>query len=1783
MRRVKSNVITAALLVVSIIFSQFLFVHEVQAAGGTASISYDVTYHQTEARSMLDTLNKWRVQDHECWNEDNASKTIMNGGRELIYDSDLEQIAMIRAYEIVLYFAHQRPDGTGIETITSNGVRTNGENILYGTNVNMDKAFELWVEENEPYAGQGHRRNMLNSKFTHVGIACIEYNGMKYWVQEFGKFDLSRDVNNTEAFNDTVTVTSPVVDSCVPLRLGVPNAGYLITDYANYGIPHPLYYYHNFKVCLLRGNVAVQDVTDQATINWNLVDESGKSYNDKYTYDGTTLSFRTLGKYTLTGTVTYNGETADIGNETRITINPAYMTDPGIVATYDKKVVYEGVPVYPELKLENNGEVLVEGVDYTAEYFNNNIIGDYGYIRVDAIGEHYQGYNILRFEIVQPDLSDATVENISAKPYSGSEITQNPVVKFGGKVVDSANYSVTYENNIEVGTAKLTITGSGIYTGSVTKEFEIVPCDIAEAAISDIPESVTYTGEAAQPVPSVTFNGKVLTPDVDYEVEYSDNVNVGTAKVIVNGIGNYTGSCEKTFVINAINIIAGTVTIDKSTYEFNGKAVEPEPVVVVDGKVLVRDTDYIVSYSGSTKAGSAFVVIIGVDSYRGTLTKRFTITPCDISNATISGINNSYPLLEDSVEPSPVVTINGVILKEDVDYTVTYSNNTATGTATVSISGIGNYTGSCSVEFSIVGLDINESKIVGLPTSMAYSGSALEPSVVVKYDDNYLVKNVDYAVSFENNINAGTATMVITGLGKYSGDKKVTFTINKGDISLATISGENSFKYTGSDIVPELKVVSNNGIVLEEGKDYEITYSDNLNAGEASAKLVGINNFKGSKTYSFSIASVSADEVSVSLPAKAEYIGSAIKPIPVVRYGAVTLTESQDYEVTYGDNTEIGEGTVTITLKGNYSGTINKSFDITKISIENAELSGFEDEVLYTGSAINPDVVVKIGDKTLVNGVDYTLMITDNTSVGTATITVTGTGVYEGTVLSSFKIIRGVITNARIYGVPKSSVYTGKAIEPSVILLTDEGALEKGVHYTCKYENNTNVGEAKITFTGIGDYSGSIEMSFAITPADISSANISPLPSSVYTGSPVKSPVLALFGRNILEEGVDYDVEYQNNTNAGTATAVITGKGNFTGSVSEDFVIAQAEITPAVVSLDKTEYEFTGEGIEVVPEVTLDGVTLVQDVDYVVTYKNNETVGSATAIITGVGNYRGTVTTNFSIVPASVSNAVITGVPSSVTYRGEGIEFKPVVKFNDATLIEGEDYEVIYANNVNCGDGVITVKGINNFKGSVSTTFAITRASIEDAKVGEIASVTYNPTGAKATPSLTFNGQTLVKDKDYTYSYSDNKKVGEATVTILGLGNFEGEISTKYQIVPREITADDITGIPESVPYNGGIVYVYPSIVIDGVILQLNSDYALNNFNNMSVGEAKLIVVGMGNYTGKVTFNYQITAVSIKDAKVTAVADQEYTGSAIKPSISVTLNNMKLREGSDYTIEYKNNVNVGIASIVITGIGSYKDSITINFKINKKQSTGVQGFCERLYTCALGRASDPSGVQSWVDAIKAGATGAKAAEGFFFSAEFTNKNYSNKEFVVILYLVFMDREPDAAGLNAWASALDKGASRVQVFNGFVESQEWANTCFKYGIKSGGNATPNIRIEPSAEILAFAERLYTTCLGRSADASGLRAWAEALANREGSGAKVAHGFFFSQEFESKNLSNEDFVRRCYLTFMNREPDPSGFNAWVGALDSGATREQVFNGFVKAPEFVSICEDAGIIAY
>ncbi|MBR2750488.1 MAG: DUF4214 domain-containing protein [Clostridiales bacterium] len=236
-------------------------------------------------------------------------------------------------------------------------------------------------------------------------------------------------------------------------------------------------------------------------------------------------------------------------------------------------------------------------------------------------------------------------------------------------------------------------------------------------------------------------------------------------------------------------------------------------------------------------------------------------------------------------------------------------------------------------------------------------------------------------------------------------------------------------------------------------------------------------------------------------------------------------------------------------------------------------------------------------------------------------------------------------------------------------------------------------------------------------------------------------------------------------------------------------------------------------------------------------------------------------------------------------------------------------------------------------------------------------------------------------------------------------------------------------------------------------------------------------------------------------------------------------------------------------------------------------------FVERLYKVALGRESEPDGKAFWTEKVKKGEyTGGYCALFFLTGPEFLQKKTTDEQFMTTVYATFFDREPEADGLAFWLKFLKDGGSRQAVVENFVDSKEWCNLCAKYGVKSGA---PTAKAEiPSDAAKAFAERLYTKCLGREAEQDGLMFWALKLTNLEATGAELARDFFESKEYQNKKASDEEYVKALYETFMGREAEEDGLKYWVGKLKEGTSRIDVLRGFAVSPEFTEICASYGI---
>ncbi len=348
-----------------------------------------------------------------------------------------------------------------------------------------------------------------------------------------------------------------------------------------------------------------------------------------------------------------------------------------------------------------------------------------------------------------------------------------------------------------------------------------------------------------------------------------------------------------------------------------------------------------------------------------------------------------------ALRPSVIVKYGNSVLTEGTDYTLDYRNNTNIGTATVYVSGRNGISGSKTITFRIVGRDISSTTIVAIPDQL-YTGRALTPAITVRYGSTTLSSYSDYNVTYYNNVNIGTATATITGKGNYSGSKTITFRIIGKDINNTTISSIAAQKYTGYAVRPTVTI--REGLTtLKENVDYTLYYTNNINVGTASITITGIGNYGGTKVINFTIAGKDLKNATVSTISDQTYTGKAITPKPTVTLTGTTLRENIDYTLNYYNNTNAGIATITITGKGEYSGSITKTFNIVQnsitISASNIVLNYSEKErilKLNASATNNATLSYKSNNDDVSISSKGQLTISEEFS-GTATITITAT------------------------------------------------------------------------------------------------------------------------------------------------------------------------------------------------------------------------------------------------------------------------------------------------------------------------------------------------------------------------------------------------------------------------------------------------------------------------------------------------------------------------------------------------------------------------------------------------------------------------------------------------------------------------------------------------------------------------------------------------------------------------------------------------------------------------
>ena len=386
------------------------------------------------------------------------------------------------------------------------------------------------------------------------------------------------------------------------------------------------------------------------------------------------------------------------------------------------------------------------------------------------------------------------------------------------------------------------------------------------------------------------------------------------------------------------------------------------------------------------------------------------------------------------IAPNITVSCNDVELVKNTDYTVSYSNNKNVGTATISITGIGDYTGTITKNFNIVARDISDTTIGSIP-NQTYTGNSISALPVITYNGATLTKGTDYTLTYSNNVNVGTGTVTITGKGNFKGTTSKTFSISARAMSDTSVANVSSQTYTGNGISP-LPTITYNNKTLKKDTDYTLSYSNNINAGTATITITGKGNFTGTTSKTFSISARAMSDTSVANISSQTYTGNVISPLPTITYNNKTLKKDTDYTLSYSDNINAGTATITITGKGNFTGTTSKTFSISARAMSDTSVANISSQT-YTGNVISPLPTITYNNKTLKKDTDYTLSYSDNINAGTATITITGKGNFTGMTSMTFIITQKSAEKLNISEIA-NQIYTGKKIKPNVVITDTE-------------------------------------------------------------------------------------------------------------------------------------------------------------------------------------------------------------------------------------------------------------------------------------------------------------------------------------------------------------------------------------------------------------------------------------------------------------------------------------------------------------------------------------------------------------------------------------------------------------------------------------------------------------------------------------------------------------------------------------------------------------------------
>ena len=826
---------------------------------------------------------------------------------------------------------------------------------------------------------------------------------------------------------------------------------------------------------------------------------------------------------------------------------------------------------------------------------------------------------------------DPAGENpIEDQYYTGKQIKPAVELAYKGYKLTSADYTVSYSNNINetpenpTDNDYATITLKAKDNSSKLKGERVIKFSIVQdtrRALSDLTftflnsvktaQNPTYylaKQKAVEPAFTLTYDVDGVTTDVNsdwYQTHWQNNTKVGKATLVIlptkEGLNHLKdGSITKTFTITKFAINTNAVKVDpgEKYYYYTGKKIEADVTVtaeytdekgVTQTVTLKKGTDYAVTYSNNVNAsvyetkdddGKTIypnindkkiptIKITGKGSFSGTRTSvdvddkgkatkkkiTFKILPRSLSNVTVEAAAlahtgkaqapkltvtdgtkklaaSQYEIIKIvktlDEEGKSVPENEGTIYSKEGDTVEGTAKVTEKGTYEVTIQGKlkSNYTDKYpkTIKFRVLGKEylISNAKITisgkyyykdGEAIELETTGENRELTVTAGSGANkqILEENTAFTVDYENNTGVGTATVIVTGKGDYSGTQKKTFKINKvtivDDISKVALKDidkkvviQKTVKLSREKIEDEQDGVWTPVTRDAEDADSIWLYNTGKNAGE---------NPYGSLTIPYTGYSVNPDfafEVGYLETQETEQEQS-LKAVPKsLRVDDYTVTyKVGKWEDKYDTDEESGEPKftghtasvdVTIKGKGNYSGsvTLKNVFELSARELKDLTVEVTDGSAVYTGKALKPAVTFSMPDKdgnlktvNLKLGTAYTVSYKNNKNAALATankapevtikvkgggwITTSDKDTKQTTV--KFTIDQAEITKADISDIAIQT-YKGKELKPAVTVKVNGRKLKAGKDYVVTYSNNikrtNDVTTGTVTIRGIGNY-----------------------------------------------------------------------------------------------------------------------------------------------------------------------------------------------------------------------------------------------------------------------------------------------------------------------------------------------------------------------------------------------------------------------------------------------------------------------------------------------------------------------------------------------------------------------------------------------------------------------------------------------------------------------------------------------------------------------------------------